>query len=95
MRGRLGRADPFGNVHPPHGRCPVRAGLGPVQERLEVAPQIRFVVRGCLSVHAHGPVLARAPVGLVEPRQVEVVVQGGECLLRSLPREFSYPLLSR
>ena len=40
------------------GGAPVRAGLGSVQQRLEVALQVRFVVLAGLSVHAHRPVLA-------------------------------------
>ena len=88
-------AGAFRDMHPSHRRSPVRAGLGPVQERPEVALQVRLVVRGRLSVHAHRSVLARPPVGLAQPGQVEVVVQGSESHLRHLLRQLCYPLLSR
>ena len=82
-------------MHPPHRRCPVRAGLGSVQQRLQVALQVRRVVLAGLSVHAHGPVLAGPAVGLVQPVDVDEVGQGRESHLRALLGEFRYPLLFR
>ena len=56
---------PFGYMHPPHRRCVVRARLGPLQQRLQVASQIRvcssvFV----LSVHARRRVRSDTQVRL-------------------------------
>jgi hypothetical protein len=64
QRPRLLRAVALGDVHPPHRWCPVRAGLGSVQERTQVVHQVRFVVLRRLSVHARSPAPARALVGL-------------------------------
>jgi hypothetical protein len=72
----------FRNVRPPHGRCAVRAGLGAFQERPEVSLQVLLVVGSRLPVHAHRPVLACTPICLVQPIQVEVLVQGSERHLR-------------
>ena len=82
--GRVSRPSPLRDVHPPHRRRLVRAGLGAVQQRPEVALQVRRVVRRGLSVHARGPVLARAPVRLVQPVDVDVVGQRRERHLRRL-----------
>ena len=89
------RSGPLRDVHPSHGRRLVAAGLGPVQQRPEVALQVRRVVRRRLSVHPHGPVLARAPVRLEQPVDVDVVGERRERRLRRLPRQFRYPLSSR
>ena len=77
---------PFRNMHPPHRWCPVRAGLGAVEQRLEVLSQIRRIVLDRLSVHARGPVRANAQVRFVEPTQVDVVGQGSESHRRRLLR---------
>jgi site-specific DNA recombinase len=88
-------ARPLGNVHPPHRRCPVRAGLGAVQQGLQVAQQVLVVVLRRLSVHARGAVFARAQVRCDQPVHVDVVSQRGESHLRRLLRQLGYPLLSR
>ena len=77
---------------PPHRRRPVRAGLRAVEQRPEVVLQVRCVLLRRLSVHARGPVLARAPVRLAQPVDVDVVGQRRERHLRRLPRQRRYPL---
>src|SRR6202048_1524994 len=91
---RLGTG-PLGNVHSSHRRRAVHAGLGPVQKRLQVAQQVRFIVLGGLSVHAHRTVPARLQVRLVQPTQVDVMGQRRESHLRRLLGQLRYPLLSR
>ena len=95
QRPGLGRRAGLGDMDPTHRRRLVRAGLGSVQQRPEVALQVRRVVLAALSVHAHRPVLARTPVSLTEPVDVDEVSQGRESHLRALPSEFRYPLLFR
>ncbi len=75
----LGDRAGLGDVDPTHGRGDVRAGLGSVQERWEVALPVRLIVLAGLSVHADGPSFAGAVVGLVEPEDVD------ECGARGLP----------
>jgi hypothetical protein len=82
-------------MHTSHGWSPVRAGLGSVQKRLKISPQILLVVRGRLSVHARCPILACALVSFVQQRQVEEVVQRCEPHLRRLPGQLCYPLSLR
>jgi hypothetical protein len=69
------------------------AGLGSVQQRLEVALQIHCIVLGRLSVHAHGAVLAGPVVCLEEPVDVDEIGQGCEPHLGTLPSEIRDPLL--
>ena len=85
----------FRDVNPTHRWRPVRARLGPFQQRPEVLLQVPLVVRGRLAVHARRSILARPPVGLAQPRQVEMLVQGGQRLPGHLFRQLCYPLLSR
>jgi hypothetical protein len=89
------RTRPFRNAHPPHRRCPVRAGLGAVQKRLQVVQQAQPVVVGRLSVHARCPVFAGPVESCDQPGQVQVVVEGSESHLRGLLRQLRYPLLFR
>ena len=72
----------FRNVRPSHGRCMVQARLGTFQERPEVSLQFLLVVRSRLPVYTHCPVFARTPICLVQPSQVEVLVQRSERHLR-------------
>ena len=83
------------DMHPPHRRRPVRARLRAFQERPKVALQVFLVVRRRLAVHAHRAILARPPISLSQPCQIEVLVQGGQSLLRHLFRQLCYPSLSR
>jgi hypothetical protein len=89
------RSGPLRDVHPPHGRRLVAAGLGPVQQRSEVALQVRCVARRRLSVHPRSPVLTRALVRREHPVDVDVVGGRRQCHLRRSPRQLCYPLLSR
>jgi hypothetical protein len=94
-RAGLGGRVPLWDMHPPHRRRSVRAGLGPFQQRLQVPPQVHRIVRSRLSVHARGPVVPRSQVSLVQPTEIDVVSQGGESHVRRLLRQLSYPLLFR
>ena len=80
-------------MHPPDRRCPVRAGLGPFQERLQVAQEVRFPVRCRLSVYAYGTVFPSAEVSCLQPTQVDVVGQRSESHSWRLLRQLGYPLL--
>jgi len=86
-------AGPLGDIHPTHRRRPIRAGLGPVQQRLKVGLQVYRVLRGRLSVHADCTVLAGALVGFTQPFQVDQVGQGSETHCGALLRQLCYPLL--
>ena len=88
------RPEPFGDVHPPHRRCPVRAGLGPVQQRLEVAPQVLCVVLAvCPSTPRPRPCACAGT-----PRAASRCRCGGprrESHLGDCLRQLRYPLLFR
>jgi site-specific DNA recombinase len=88
-------ARPFGDVDPPHRRRPLRPRLGAAPKALQVLQQLESVRRGGLAVHAGGRILARSVESLYQPGAVEVVVERGEPLLRSLLRQLRYPLLFR
>jgi len=79
-------------VDTPHRRGSVRAGLGPVQERTQVVDQVSFVILEGLPVDARGTILARAPEGLQQQTQVEVVVERGKRHLLVLLCKLCYPL---
>jgi hypothetical protein len=86
-------ARPFRYVHPPHRRCPVRAGLGSVQEIDQLGLQVvADVLLGSLSVHADRTVFARARERLMQPVHVDEVGQGSKCQLWGLLRPLCYPL---
>src|SRR5260370_1163646 len=78
---------------PPDRRCPVRAGLGPFQERLQVAQEVHFPVRCRLSVYAYGTIFPSAEVSCLQPTQVDVVGQRSESHSWRLLRQLGYPLL--
>src|SRR5262249_1701962 len=63
-----GRPGSFREVRPAHRRCPVGAGLGPVQERTPIGVQVRFVVRGGYPGPTRGPAPAPAPARPPPPR---------------------------
>ena len=88
--GLVGRAL-LGDVHPPHRRSHVRAGLGAVQEVLKVVHQVDLVVRRSLSVHADRSVFAGLAIGLEQPSDVHVVRQRRERHVRAVPGEFRDP----
>jgi hypothetical protein len=90
----VGRAG-LGDVHSTHWRRHVRAGLGAVEEVLEVGLQVGLVfVRG-LSVHADGPVPACMAMGCEHPFDVDVMRQVRERHVRAIPGEFRDPLSFR
>src|SRR3990167_376080 len=88
-------AGAFRDMHPSHRRRPVRPRLRAFQERPKVPLQVFLVVRRRLAVHSHRAVLARPPISLTQPCQIEVLVQGSQSLLRHLLRQLCYPSLSR
>jgi hypothetical protein len=88
------RPGPLRDVHPSHRRCLVAPGLGPVQQRPEVALQVLCIVLRRLSVHSHGPVLASESIRLFHPVDVDMVGERRQRRLRRLPRQFRYPLSS-
>ncbi len=94
-RARLGLRAALRNVHTSHRRSLVRAGLGAVEQRLEIRFQVLLVFRSRHSVHAHRPVFARAAVRFAKPVDVHQVGQGSESHLRRLLGQLCYPLLFR
>jgi len=80
------------DVHPPHGRGPIRSRLGPLEQRPEVRLQVLRVRLGRLAVDAHGAVLAGASVRLFEKVEIDGVSQGRERCLRHRPRLLRDPL---
>ena len=94
-RASLGSRARLGNVHTPHRRCPVRPGLRPVQERLEVRLQVLRVLGPGLSVHARCPVFAGPVEGRFQPVDVHQIGQRSESHLRRSFRQLGYPLLFR
>src|SRR6185437_15140463 len=89
-RARL-RARPLRDVDPPHGRRAVRARLRAVEQRPEVVLQVRRVLLRGLPIHARRAVLARAPVRLLQPVDVDVVGERCERHAGRLPRPRCYP----
>jgi hypothetical protein len=82
-------------VDPTDRRRLVRAGLGSSQQRPELLLQVHRIVLATLSVHTHRPVLARPPIGLSQPVDVDEVGQGRESQPRALSSEFRDPLAFR
>ena len=91
-RARLAALSALRDVHTPHWRRPVHARLRAVQQRLEVGLQVRRVLFRGLFVHAHGAILARAPVCFLEPVDVDVMGKREERHRRRLLRQLRYAL---
>ncbi len=83
------------DVHPPHRRRAVGARLGAIQQRAQVLVQVLRILLRRLPVHPRRAILAGAPVGLLQPGDVDVMRQGGKRHLRGLPGQRGYPLASR
>jgi hypothetical protein len=79
----------------PDRRGVVRAGLEAVQQRPEVALQVRRIVRRRLLVYADRAILARLLVGDAEKLHVDVMGQRTNGHLWGLPRQLCYPLQFR
>src|SRR5215472_7836543 len=86
------RAISFWYVHSPNRWCHVAAGLDPFEQRAEVFLQVARIILGRLSVHAGGSVLARAPIRLAQPVDIDVLSKRRQCHLRHLARQLRYPL---
>ena len=63
QRAGLARRACLGDMHSPHRRGHVRAGLRAIEEVLKVVPQVDLVILRGLSVHADGSILAGQSVG--------------------------------
>jgi len=91
----LGTRAAFRNVHSPHGRSVVRSRLRAVEQDLQVPLQILFVLLRGHSIHAHGTILAGAPVRFLQPVHIHQLGQRSERHLWRLFRQLCYPLLFR
>src|SRR5271166_3932664 len=89
------RAVRLWNVDPTHRRGGVAAGLDALQERQKIGLQVRLVLRRCHPVDARCSILARQPVRLPHPFQVDDMVKRGQSCPRLRPRQFGYPLSFR
>src|SRR5262249_52486997 len=78
------------DVHSPHRRRPVPAGLRALEKRLEVVLQSLRVLLRAHSVDARGTVLSRATIGLTHPVHVDVVRQRLERGAPDLPGQVRY-----
>jgi hypothetical protein len=86
------RAVRFRDVGPAHRRCVIAARANAIQEVRQIGLEVRFVVRRRHAVDARGTILARQPIGLLHPVQIDDVVQRAESYPRFRPRQFGYPL---
>ena len=91
----LRRRSRLGDVNPSDWWREVLAGLGPIQQRLEIVLQILLVIGRGLAVDPHRPILAGAAVGFVQPFDVHQIRQRREPHLRGLFRQRCYPFLFR
>jgi len=89
------RAIALRDVHASHRWRHVAARLGAFEQGAEVFIKIPRVLVGCLPVYASGSVLARAPIRLAQPVDVDVMGERRQCRLRHLARQFRYPLKFR
>ena len=89
------RAVRLGNVDPTDRRGDVAAGLDALQEGREIGLQVRLVCRRRHAVDAGRSILARQPVRLPYPFQVDNVVKRGQNCPRLGSRQFGYPLSFR
>ena len=71
--------------------------VGASGEQSSEATRLRIprVLVGRLAVYARGSTLARAPIRLAPPIDVDVMAERGQCRLRHLARQFCYPLKFR
>jgi hypothetical protein len=90
-----GRAIALREVRSLHGWRSVAARLGAIEQIPEILFQVLRIRGSRLSVYAWRAILPRAPIGLMEPDHVDVVVERREAHLRRLLRTRRYRLLSR
>ena len=81
----------LGDVHAPDRWRPVAARLGAVEQRRQILIQMCCVIFRGLPVHPDRSVLARAPVCLTQPAQIDEVRQRRENALRVLLGQLCYP----
>jgi hypothetical protein len=86
------RAIALGYLHPADRWGHVAAGLGPFEQRAEIFFLLARILVGRLPVHAGGSVLARVPIRLVQPVDIDVVGKRRQCRLRHLARQLCYLL---
>ncbi len=89
------RALAFGPVGAPHRRGGVAARLAAGPQPLESLFPVRGLVRSLLALDPGGRVLARAPEGLAQELDSDVVGEAQTCPLRRFPCQFCYPLQCR
>ena len=83
------------DVHPPHGRCAVVAGLGTLEQRPEIGLEILLVLLRRDSVDSRCAVLPGSLESFSQPADVHVVRQRLERRSRMSFRQLCYPLLFR
>jgi hypothetical protein len=85
----------LGNVHTSDRRRTIATALEPFEQVAQVLVQPLLVRLGRDAVHSHCAVLARAPVRLFHPHQIDVVRQRQQHHPRRPARQFRDRLLSR
>jgi hypothetical protein len=75
------------DVHPTNRRRAVPTGLEPFEQARQVHLQVGLVLRRRHTVHTHRTILARPPVRLAQPHQINVVRQRRQHLLRLDPSQ--------
>jgi len=83
------------NVRPSYGRRSVSAGFQTFQQVFQVRPQVPLILLSGHAVDSCRAILAGPDVRLVQPAQVEVVMERSEAALRMRPGKLSYPSLFR
>ncbi len=79
-------------VRPAHRRSLVTAAIESSQKALQVRLQLRSYSAAIYSIDAGRTTLARQPVGLLHPFQIDDVTQRVQPYARSSPRQFRYLL---
>src|SRR6266516_4877113 len=77
-------------VDPPQRQCPIRSPLDPVMQVLELALEVRLVVRPHQSIHARRGILLKFVERLFEEVDADVVEKRGEPLPLPFPRDSPY-----
>ena len=89
--GRVSAPLPFGMWTRRTGGARYVPDFARFEQRPEVVLQMRRVLLRGLSVHARRAVLARAPVRLAQPVDVDVVRERRERHVGRFPRQLRYP----
>jgi len=83
------------NVDPLDRRSEIAAALHALEQSAQVLLEMLAVITPALSIDSRSTVRFDPLIGCLQPIHGQVVVQGREAFVRSLPSQFRYPLLYR